>query len=140
METTYGTLPSYAPAAEIYRSARRNLAIALLLFFGTLAAIAVATIPALDVGATGFGPWDCVLVMTIATFLASLFAIMLMYVNDEHQPRLLLTLTVTMYSAGFIFGTLMHCVDAPRGGTYPQRTALMETKDQPVFSNGAVGE
>lgn len=106
METTHDTLPPYGPAAEIYHSARRNLATALLLIFGTLAAFAVATVPALDVGAAGFGLWDAVLVLTIAIFLASLLTIMLMYVNDEHQPRLLATLTITMHLAAFAFAAL----------------------------------
>lgn len=140
METTYGTLPPYGPAAETYRSAKRNLAVVLLLFFGAIGTIASIKIPALDVGAAGFGISDIVLISAIATFLASLFVIMLMYVNDEHQPKLLAGLTITMSAAAFSFFTLMHFTDTPNGGFHTPQTATMNTNGLPVCSNGNVGK
>jgi len=143
METTHDTLPPYGPAAEIYHAARRNLAAALLLIFGTLAAFAVANVPALDVGAAGFGLWDAVLVLVIATFLASLFTIMLMYVNDEHHPRLLATLTVTMHLAAFAFAALLNFGDARQESDAPQQAGTVKeaqpfSETQPVLETQPV--
>jgi hypothetical protein len=122
MRTSDDTLPPYGPAAAIHRSANRNLVVALLLIGGIIAGIVIAAIPALDVGATGFGLWDFVLGICISVFLGSLLAIMLMYVNDVHSPAHLMVFTVAMHAAAFGFYSLVHLTDAPQIPTYAGHT------------------
>ncbi|GAA5119632.1 hypothetical protein JIN84_21445 [Luteolibacter yonseiensis] len=113
MRTSNDTLPPYGPAAEIYRSANRNLVMALLLLGGIIAGILLTAFPGLDVGATGFDPWDVVLGTCISVFLASLFAIMLMYISDVHAPAHLVAFTMAMHAGAFGFCALLHFTDSP---------------------------
>ena len=69
----------------IKRSIRIYLFVGAILFLGTLITVAVATIPALDVGKHGFDAMDCVLGLTIATIKASLVAFIFMHLNHEKK-------------------------------------------------------
>jgi caa(3)-type oxidase subunit IV len=113
MQTTCDMIPPYGPAEEIYRSTRRNLVAGLIVFCGTLATILVTTVPALDLGARGFDQWDVVLALGIATFHASLIALMFMYLTDEHEPAHWAAFTVTMHAAAILIALLMNFADSP---------------------------
>ena len=56
-----------------------------ILFFGTALTVAVATVPALDIGGHGFDKADAILGMAIATTKASLVAIIFMHLNHEKK-------------------------------------------------------
>jgi caa(3)-type oxidase subunit IV len=75
---------AYDPQA-IRRSMRLYLIVGLALFCGTLATVAVATVPWLDVGRHGFDAWDMTLGLMIATFKASLVALVFMHLNHERR-------------------------------------------------------
>ena len=55
------------------------------LFGGTLATVAVATIPWLDIGRHGFDRWDMGVGLMIATFKASVVALIFMHLNHERR-------------------------------------------------------
>ncbi len=56
-----------------------------ILFLGTVLTVAVATVPALDIGGHGFDKSDAILGMFIATVKASLVAIIFMHLNHEKK-------------------------------------------------------
>jgi caa(3)-type oxidase subunit IV len=69
----------------IKKSVRTYLIVGLILFLGTVLTVAVATMPALDIGRHGFDAWDCVLGLAIATIKASLVAFIFMHLNHEKK-------------------------------------------------------
>jgi caa(3)-type oxidase subunit IV len=69
----------------IKKSIRTYLFVGAVLFVGTLLTVAVATIPAFDVGKHGFDRMDCILGLAIATFKASLVAYIFMHLNHEKK-------------------------------------------------------
>lgn len=69
----------------IKKSIRIYLLVGAVLFGGTLLTVAVATIPALDVGRHGFDKWDCILGLLIATTKACLVAFIFMHLNHEKK-------------------------------------------------------
>jgi len=71
--------------AAVRKSIRLYLLVGLILFCGTLATVAVATIPWLDVGEHGFDKWDMLLGLMIATVKASLVAAVFMHLNHERR-------------------------------------------------------
>jgi cytochrome c oxidase subunit IV len=71
----------------VRKSLRLYLFIGIILFCGTGATVAVATIPALDIGQHGFDKWDMMLGLLIASFKASLVAAVFMHLN--HEKRLI---------------------------------------------------
>lgn len=56
-----------------------------ILFIGTVLTVAVATVPALDIGGHGFDKADAILGMAIATTKASLVALIFMHLNHEKK-------------------------------------------------------
>jgi caa(3)-type oxidase subunit IV len=71
----------------IKKATRLYLLIGGILFLGTVLTVAVATVPALDVGHHGFDVWDMILGLAIATVKASLVALIFMHLN--HEKRLI---------------------------------------------------
>ncbi len=67
----------------IKKATRTYLFVGALLFIGTVVTVAVATVPALDIGHHGFDVWDMVLGLLIATVKASLVAFIFMHLNHE---------------------------------------------------------
>lgn len=67
----------------IKKSQKIYLLVGLVLFAGTVATVAVATVPWLDVGEHGFDHWDAILGLAIATTKASLVAFIFMHLNHE---------------------------------------------------------
>jgi caa(3)-type oxidase subunit IV len=70
---------------EIRKSVRTYLVIGAALFLGTILTVAVATVPALDIGHHGFDVWDAILGLAIATTKAILVAVVFMHLNHEKK-------------------------------------------------------
>lgn len=69
----------------IKKSIRTYMMVGAVLFIGTVVTVAVATVPALDIGVHGFDKWDCILGLFIATIKASLVAFIFMHLNHEKK-------------------------------------------------------
>ncbi|MEP4079145.1 cytochrome C oxidase subunit IV family protein [Haloferula sp.] len=67
----------------IKKSQKLYLFIGLCLFIGTIVTVAVATVPALDVGGHGFDKWDMILGLCIASFKVALVMYFFMHLNHE---------------------------------------------------------
>ena len=93
---------------EIRRSISLYLLVGLILFSGTIATAAVATIPALDVGAHGFDKWDAMLGITIAAIKASLVATVFMHLKHERRLVYVVISFGVLHAAGFFMGTYLH--------------------------------
>lgn len=111
MTTSLDPSHSTNPEAEIRKSIRRYLFVGLILFCGTIATVAVATIPALDVGAHGFDKWDAVLGLAIAATKATLVATIFMHLNHERTLIYWVILAGVIHACGFFIGTWMHYAD-----------------------------
>lgn len=70
---------------EIKKAQKTYLVVFGLLLICTVATVAVATIPALDVGGHGFDVYDMILGLLIATFKASLVGAVFMHLNHEKR-------------------------------------------------------
>lgn len=100
-------------AEDVRKSTRVYLLVGLILFSGTLATAAVATIPAFDVGAHGFDKWDAILGLAIATTKASLVAAIFMHLRHERRWVYVVITLGALNAAGFFIGTYLHYVDVP---------------------------
>lgn len=69
----------------IKKSVKLYTLIGLLLFVFTGITVAVATVPALDFGEHGFDYVDAIIGLAIATFKASLVALIFMHLNHEKK-------------------------------------------------------
>lgn len=69
----------------LQKSLRLYKLIGLVLFAGTIITVAVATVPALDIGHHGFDVYDMVLGLAIATVKATLVAAIFMHLNHEKR-------------------------------------------------------
>lgn len=67
----------------IKKTQKLYLLIGAILFIFTIVTVAVATVPALDVGRHGFDTADMILGLGIATFKASLVGAIFMHLNHE---------------------------------------------------------
>ncbi|GAA5482879.1 cytochrome C oxidase subunit IV family protein [Haloferula sargassicola] len=92
----------------IKRSQRIYLLVGLILFCGTIATAAVATIPWLDVGEHGFDKWDCLLGLAIAVTKASFVAAVFMHLNHEKKLVYFLLGLGAIHAAGVFIGTGWH--------------------------------
>ncbi len=72
-------------AEEVRKSIRTYMIIGAALFVGTILTVAVATVPALDIGHHGFDKWDAILGLAIAATKASLVAAVFMHLNHEKK-------------------------------------------------------
>lgn len=110
------TAPSTAPHAydEVSSSLRLYLYVGAILFAGTLATSAVATVPFMDVGAHGFDKWDALLGLSIAVTKASLVAAIFMHLNHERRLIYGVILLALLTAAGCFIGTYMHDADMAR--------------------------
>ena len=82
----------------IKKSQRLYLLIGLILFIFTVVTVAVATVPALDVGRHGFDMADMTLGLAIASFKATLVAAIFMHLNHEKG------LIYLVFGMGIVFG------------------------------------
>lgn len=69
----------------IKKSIKLYTLIGLVLFVFTVVTVAVATVPALDFGGHGFDHVDAIIGLIIATFKASLVALIFMHLNHEKK-------------------------------------------------------
>jgi len=81
----------------IRKSIRTYLIVGLALFIGTIVTVAVATVPALDIGGHGFDIWDAILGLAIATTKASLVAAVFMHLNHEKKA------VYWLFGSGIVF-------------------------------------
>lgn len=70
---------------QIKKSIKVYSVIGLVLFIFTGVTVAVATIPALDIGVHGFDMWDMILGLLIASFKATLVGYIFMHLNHEKK-------------------------------------------------------
>ena len=103
-----------ADTASVRKSLRLYLLIGLILFSGTAATVAVATIPALDIGEHGFDKWDMMLGLLIASFKASLVAAVFMHLNHEKRLVYWLIGLAAFHCAGMAVFTLLAEADTTR--------------------------
>lgn len=90
---------------------RLYLVVGLVLFFGTAATVAVATVPWLDVGEHGFDKWDAILGLAIASFKASLVAMIFMHLNHERAFVYGIIVLAALHAIGMFVGTYWHFAD-----------------------------
>lgn len=99
--------------AELHAAARRFLIVGIILFCLTATTVAVATIPALDIGGHGFDKWDALLGIMIATTKATLVALIFMHLNHERKAIYFIFGLAIIHAFGFFIGTYWHFADIP---------------------------
>jgi caa(3)-type oxidase subunit IV len=92
--------------AEIKKAKKLYTFIGLTLFIFTGITVAVATVPALDVGGHGFDVYDMVLGLLIAAFKASLVMLIFMHLNHEKK------LVYFLFIMGIVFGIFLMAITA----------------------------
>jgi cytochrome c oxidase subunit IV len=96
---------------SVKKATRTYLLVGLLLFCATLATVAVATVPWLDIGAHGFDKWDAFLGIGIATFKSSLVAAVFMHLNHERRLIYGFMTLAALHVTGLFIGTYWHYRD-----------------------------
>jgi caa(3)-type oxidase subunit IV len=96
---------------SVRKALRLYLWVGLILFCGTAATVAVATVPWLDVGGHGFDVWDAVLGLAIATIKAGLVASIFMHLNHERALIYVLIGLAGIHAIGMFVGTYWHFAD-----------------------------
>lgn len=90
----------------IKKTQKLYLLIGLILFIFTVVTVAVATVPALDVGRHGFDRADMTLGLAIASIKASLVAAIFMHLNHEKK------LIYLVFGFGIVFGIALMALTA----------------------------
>ena len=85
----------------IKKSQKLYLVIGAVLFIFTVVTVAVATVPALDVGRHGFDTADMILGLAIASFKASLVGAIFMHLNHEKK------LVYVVFGIGLFLGAAL---------------------------------
>ncbi|MFD2256124.1 cytochrome C oxidase subunit IV family protein [Luteolibacter algae] len=105
------TIPPDSDFEHIQLAKKRFLIVGCLLFIFTITTVAVATVPALDIGRHGFDAWDAALGLLIATIKASMVALVFMHLNHEKKTVYFIIGLATIHAVGLYFGTHMHFAD-----------------------------
>ena len=92
--------------AEIQKAKKLYTFIGLTLFLFTGITVAVATVPALDVGGHGFDSLDMALGLAIASFKAGLVMFIFMHLNHEKK------LVYFLFIMGIVFGVFLMVITA----------------------------
>ncbi|MEK7954350.1 cytochrome C oxidase subunit IV family protein [Luteolibacter soli] len=108
------TEPARSNQEAVRRTLRLYAFVGLLLFCGTAATVAVATVPWLDVGKHGFDTADMCLGLLIATIKASLVAAIFMHLNHERRLVYWLVGLAFVHCAGMIAFTMLAEADSIR--------------------------
>ena len=90
----------------IKKTQKLYLLIGAILFIFTVVTVAVATVPALDVGRHGFDSADMILGLAIATFKASLVGAIFMHLNHEKG------LIYLVFGMGIVMGIALMALTA----------------------------
>ena len=112
----------------IKKSQKLYLLIGAILFIFTIVTVAVATVPALDVGRHGFDMADMTLGLAIASFKACLVAAIFMHLNHEKK------LIYLVFGMGIVFGialiglTALSYSDVINYGNEKDRDGFYSTK------------
>lgn len=93
---------SLAGSHAIRKQLRIYFIVGAVLFAGTLATVAVATVPWLDIGDHGFDRWDMALGLLIAAFKASLVAAIFMHLNHERRMIYFISTFAVLHCAGMM--------------------------------------
>jgi caa(3)-type oxidase subunit IV len=96
---------------SVRKATRTYLFVGLILFCGTIATVLVATVPWLDIGGHGFDKWDAILGLGIASFKASLVALIFMHLNHERRLIYIFMALAALHATGMFFGTYLHFWD-----------------------------
>ena len=136
----------------VRKSIRLYLWVGLILFCGTLATVAVATVPWLDIGAHGFDKWDMALGLVIAAFKASLVATVFMHLNHERKLIYFFGGLAAMHCTGMIAFIALAEADSVRdplfyhgtrqtdpGGVSVSRGPFPQTPETPPDAKGTFG-
>lgn len=92
--------------AELKKAQKLYILIGSILFIFTAVTVAVATVPALDVGQHGFDSKDMILGLAIASFKASLVMLIFMHLNHEKK------LVYIVYAMGIVCAILLMVITA----------------------------
>ena len=87
----------------IKKSIKTYTLIGLVLFIFTGVTVAVATVPALDIGVHGFDAWDMILGLAIASFKATLVGYIFMHLNHEKKAIYWIFFGAIMFFGFMIF-------------------------------------
>lgn len=90
----------------IKKSQKLYLLIGAVLFIFTVVTVAVATVPALDIGRHGFDTADMILGLAIAAFKASLVGAIFMHLNHEKG------MVYFVFGLGIVFGIALMALTA----------------------------
>lgn len=96
---------------SVKKALRLYLFVGAALFAGTIATVAVATVPWLDIGDHGFDKWDALLGLAIASVKASLVAMVFMHLNHERVLIYSFIILATIHAIGMFLGTYWHFAD-----------------------------
>jgi len=108
------TETAHSNPEAVRRTLRLYALVGLVLFCGTAATVAVATVPWLDVGKHGFDGADMILGLCIATFKALLVAAIFMHLNHERRLIYWLIGLALVHCAGMIAFTMLAEADGIR--------------------------
>lgn len=87
---------------EIKKARNKYLLVGLVLFVFTVVTVAVATVPWLDFGEHGFDAYDAVIGLMIATFKATLVALIFMHLNHEKRSIYLFIVMAAIGAASLV--------------------------------------
>jgi len=96
---------------EIKKAIKKYMVIGGCLFVGTVLTVAVAVIPALDVGAKGFSTGDLIIGLLIASVKASLVMYVFMHLNAEKKLVYFIYAMAIVFAIFLFILTLMAFVD-----------------------------
>lgn len=101
-----------ADSPEAVKKAMKKYFIVMcILFIGTIMTVAVAVVPALDVGARGFSTGDLVIGLLIASVKASLVMYVFMHLSDEKKLIYLIYGMAGFFALCLYFITRMAYID-----------------------------
>jgi cytochrome c oxidase subunit IV len=134
------TPENFESASEsVRKSLRLYLTVGLILFCGTVATVAVATVPFLDVGDHGFDKWDALLGVMIAATKAALVAAIFMHLNHERRLIYGLIGLGAVHGVGLFIGTYWHFADMTHDTFfYDHESAPQVTLEPPDPATAAV--
>lgn len=96
---------------EIKKARNKYILVGTILFVFTVVTVAVATVPWLDFGGHGFDAMDAVIGLIIATFKATLVALIFMHLNHEKRSIYLFIVMAAVGAASLVGLTAWAFID-----------------------------